>query len=96
MCIPIIYFLYPETANRSLEDMDDYFRGNPSVVVTRERDAISQKRPERFVERERAALEREREVERKRVDAEGVQGKEIGTGVRHLEVDLDHDEEKRP
>jgi MFS family permease len=96
VCIPIIYFLYPETANRSLEDMDDYFRGNPSVIVTKEFDAISQRRPERFVERERAALEREREVERKRVgvEMEGEEGKGVGNGVvSHLEVD--RDEEKR-
>jgi hypothetical protein len=58
VCLPIIYFLYPETANRSLEDMDDYFRNNPGLIVTRDFDAICQKRPERFVLRERAELER--------------------------------------
>lgn len=27
--VPVIYVFYPETAGRTLEDMDDYYRGNP-------------------------------------------------------------------
>ncbi|KAL5334443.1 general substrate transporter [Aspergillus crustosus] len=31
--LPIIYFLYPETANRTLEDIDAYYRSNPPLIV---------------------------------------------------------------
>ncbi|KAJ5097490.1 Major facilitator superfamily domain general substrate transporter [Penicillium angulare] len=47
--LPIIYFLYPETANRTLEDMDAYYRSNPPLVVAGDADAISTKRPLQFV-----------------------------------------------
>ncbi|KAJ5144652.1 sugar transporter [Penicillium atrosanguineum] len=46
--IPTIYFFYPETAGRSLEDMDDYFRTNPGLLVFRDKEAISSKRPEKY------------------------------------------------
>jgi len=31
--IPVTYFFYPETAGRTLEDIDRYFEGNPSIIV---------------------------------------------------------------
>ncbi|KKY16585.1 putative mfs sugar [Diplodia seriata] len=43
--LPTIYLFYPETANRSLEDLDEYYRTNPSLIVIRDPDAISTKRP---------------------------------------------------
>ncbi|EMT66569.1 Sugar transporter STL1 [Fusarium odoratissimum] len=73
--LPVIYFLYPETckfsassnmskaylfpANRKLEDMDDYFRENPSVMVIRDNDAIATKRPEKYIQREQEDIQRE-------------------------------------
>lgn len=87
--IPVIYFLYPETANRSLEDMDDYFRGQPGLIVTKDFDAISQKRPQRFIDREQAELERSKAEERKNAGLEFAEGKEVGGMVSHLEVDSD-------
>lgn len=91
VCIPVIYFLYPETANRSLEDMDDYFRGNPGLIVTKDFDAISQKRPQRFIDRERAELERNEAEEQKNAALfeQGGQPKDISGTVSHLEVDAD-------
>jgi hypothetical protein len=82
VCLPIIYFLYPETAHRSLEDMDDYFRGNPGLIVTKDLDAICQKRPQRFVDRERAELERNEAAEY------GEKGRDGAGGVTegHVEV----------
>ncbi|KAJ6127948.1 Major facilitator superfamily domain general substrate transporter [Penicillium samsonianum] len=47
--LPIIYFLYPETANRNLEDIDAYYRSNPPLIVTGDGDAISTKRPLQFI-----------------------------------------------
>lgn len=35
MCIPVtVYFLYPETMGRSLEELDVIFRDSPSVLGT--------------------------------------------------------------
>ncbi|KAK4497377.1 hypothetical protein PRZ48_011828 [Zasmidium cellare] len=50
--LPVIYFFYPETANRSLEDLDLYYRTNPSLIVTKDPDAICAKRPSKFVDHE--------------------------------------------
>ncbi|KGO46254.1 Major facilitator superfamily domain, general substrate transporter [Penicillium expansum] len=47
--LPIIYFIYPETANRKLEDIDAYYRTNPPLIVVGDADAISTKRPLQFV-----------------------------------------------
>lgn len=58
--MPVIYFFYPETANRSLEDIDEYYRRNPSLIVTREPDAICSKRPQKYVDKEELQVERAR------------------------------------
>jgi len=35
MCIPVtVYFLYPETMGRSLEELDVIFRDSPSALAT--------------------------------------------------------------
>jgi len=54
--LPIFYFFYPETADRTLEDMDEYFRSNPSVIVIRDKDAISSKRPLKYKEKEQVQI----------------------------------------
>ncbi|KAH8703133.1 general substrate transporter [Talaromyces proteolyticus] len=56
--IPVIYFFYPETSNRILEDMDAYYRSNPSLIVTRDKDAISTKRPQKFIQQENEELQK--------------------------------------
>lgn len=56
--LPIIYFLYPETANRSLEDLDAYYRESPPLIVTRNKDAVQTRRPRRFVDEEAQEIER--------------------------------------
>ncbi|KAF7353306.1 Sugar transporter [Mycena sanguinolenta] len=56
--MPVIYFFYPETSNRTLEDLDWYYRDNPSLIVTRDPDAISSKRPNKFIEIENENLEK--------------------------------------
>ncbi|KAL4886970.1 general substrate transporter [Aspergillus karnatakaensis] len=46
--VPAMYLFYPETAGRTLEDMDEYYRTNPPLLVFRDKEAISLKRPERY------------------------------------------------
>lgn len=48
--LPVLYFLFPETADRLLEDLDIYYRGHPSLIVTKDPDAISRKRPAKYDE----------------------------------------------
>ncbi|KNG83306.1 hexose carrier protein [Aspergillus nomiae NRRL 13137] len=50
--MPVIYLFYPETANRNLEDMDAYYRSNPALIVTKDPDAISAKRPLKYIQHE--------------------------------------------
>lgn len=50
--IPAIYVFFPETAGRTLEDMDDYYRGNPPLLACLDKEAISSKRPQRFEARD--------------------------------------------
>jgi hypothetical protein len=60
--IPIVYFFYPETAGRTLEDIDRYFAGRAPLLVFRDKEAISQKRPERYVEHEVKSVRRNSSV----------------------------------
>ncbi|GAW21855.1 hypothetical protein ANO14919_113810 [Xylariales sp. No.14919] len=46
--LPIIWAFFPETANRSLEDLDAYYRENPPLLVIKDKDATSVSRPQRF------------------------------------------------
>lgn len=46
--VPTMYLFYPETAGRTLEDMDEYYRADPPLWVFRDKEAISLKRPERY------------------------------------------------
>lgn len=45
-------------ANRTLEDMDAYYRSNPSLIVTGDPDAISQKRPQKYIDHEKEQITR--------------------------------------
>tara|TARA_R110002003_G_scaffold72_9_gene6756 strand:+ start:26232 stop:26528 length:297 start_codon:yes stop_codon:yes gene_type:complete len=48
--IPITYFFYPETANRTLEDIDRFFETNPGVFIHRNKLAVQLHRPVEFIE----------------------------------------------
>jgi hypothetical protein len=48
--IPITYFFYPETANRTLEDIDRFFETNPGILVHRNNLAVQLHRPAEFIE----------------------------------------------
>lgn len=54
--IPILYFFYPETANRKLEDVDQLFQDGLRTFVSRDKDACSVKRPLKYVERDSTEL----------------------------------------
>ncbi|KAB8205809.1 general substrate transporter [Aspergillus parasiticus] len=66
--LPVIYFFYPETANRTLEDIDAYYRSNPSLIVIKDPDAISVKRPLKYIEHEDHEMKKIGEIRTKKVD----------------------------
>lgn len=59
--IPITYLFYPETANRTLEDIDRFFETKPGILVFRNKLATQLERPEVYAEQdERIAREGEK------------------------------------
>lgn len=48
--MPITYFFYPETANRSLEDIDRYFADNHNIFVHKNKLATQLRRPSIYEE----------------------------------------------
>ncbi|KAI1633668.1 general substrate transporter [Biscogniauxia mediterranea] len=56
--VPIVYFLYPETAGRTLEDIDRFFQENQDILIFRDRDAKSSERPQRYIEDEQDLVRR--------------------------------------
>jgi hypothetical protein len=75
--IPITYFLYPETANRTLEDIDRFFNTEPSVLIHRNKLAVQLHRPAEFIE-----------VDDRIAAGEGTKlgGKETGINSEHVEI----------
>ncbi|KAI9891618.1 MAG: hypothetical protein M1814_002552 [Vezdaea aestivalis] len=73
--VPITYFFYPETANRSLEDIDRFFAEKPGYFVHRNRLATQLKRPELFVEADARVVEKEQR--HPSLPAEGNKGHEV-------------------
>ncbi|KAI4867442.1 general substrate transporter [Hypoxylon rubiginosum] len=64
--LPIIWLFYPETANRTLEDLDAFYRDNPPLVLHRDRDSTSVRRPERFIQAQGRDIEEAAENLRRR------------------------------
>ena len=60
--VPLIYVFYPETAARSLEDIDRLFRENHDILIFRHKDAISPRRPAAYEEHERTEMRRNSSV----------------------------------
>ncbi|KAI0521766.1 general substrate transporter [Xylaria bambusicola] len=53
---PLVYFFYPETAGRKLEDMDEMFLRNPSWLVCGKKEMIQPTRPQAFIDAEIARI----------------------------------------
>ncbi|ROW01306.1 hypothetical protein VMCG_05931 [Cytospora schulzeri] len=53
---PVVYLFYPETANRTLEDMDQIFIHNPSAFVFKNKAATQSQRPQLFKDAETARI----------------------------------------
>ncbi|KAJ7640318.1 general substrate transporter [Mycena polygramma] len=73
--VPVVWLLYPETANRHLEDIDHLYRDNSTMVwVFRNKEAIQMERPQRFVdgdnERAQVALAARGDVVQSQVELE--------------------------
>jgi hypothetical protein len=50
--------LLSQTTDRSLEDLDRFFTENQNVLVFRDADAVSSKRPLRYIEKEQDEVRR--------------------------------------
>lgn len=74
--LPIIWLFYPETANRSLEDLDAYYRDNPPLFLHSDRDSTSVSRPERFIRAQGRDIEQAAENLRRRSILVHDEGKE--------------------
>lgn len=61
--VPLTYFFYPETAGRSLEDIDDYYRTNPPLLVFRDKEVMSAKRPEHLTQKEAEEMRRNSSID---------------------------------
>ncbi|OTA99082.1 hypothetical protein M426DRAFT_325481 [Hypoxylon sp. CI-4A] len=55
---PIVLLFYPETSNRTLEDMDHMFIHNPSVFVLGHREMTQRRRPKSFEDAEAERIAR--------------------------------------
>lgn len=76
--VPTIYFFYPETANRKLEDLDLFFRDHHSLFVHNNPEAVSLERPQRYTEIEDELVDRNKSVSEAK--------KAAGAQEEHLEA----------
>lgn len=58
----IVYFFYPETAGRTLEDLDRYFAGDAPLLVFKDKEVIASHRPQKYIENEQAEVRRHSSV----------------------------------
>ncbi|KAK5942210.1 hypothetical protein PMZ80_006165 [Knufia obscura] len=61
--VPITYLFYPETANRSLEDIDRFFGDNHGIFVFNNKLATQLQRPAIYEEADRAIAERQEKAD---------------------------------
>lgn len=78
--LPLIWLFYPETADRTLEDLDAYYREDPPLIVIKDKDAISRRRPAKY------AANQHRDVEEA---AQQIRRRSV------LHANIDSDEQKR-
>jgi len=82
--VPTVYFFYPETANRHLEDIDRMYRENDGnmVFVFLNKEATNTTRPQRY---EDGDYERADELRKSRPGKMGGRGREERAEVEHQE-----------
>lgn len=61
--VPLVYFIYPETAGRTLEDLDAYFHENPPLLVFRDKDVTMSTRPAKYIAKEEDNVRRASSVD---------------------------------
>ena len=61
--VPIVYLFYPETADRSLEDIDRMYRENPKLLVFRDKTITSSRRPMEYIQHEEEQVRRNSSVD---------------------------------
>lgn len=57
--MPVVYFLYPETSHRTLEDVDEYFdidSGHKTIIPIGDKIAKSTTRPQEAIDAERRRI----------------------------------------
>lgn len=65
--VPTTYFFYPETANRSLEDIDRFFADNPGIFVFRNKIATQLQRPSIYEEADSRVAHRNENISDKKL-----------------------------
>lgn len=60
--VPIVYFFYPETAARKLEDIDRFFHDHDDILIFRIPEAVASKRPAKYEDMEDDAVRRNSSV----------------------------------
>ena len=56
--VPIVYLFYPETSDRTLEDIDRFFRDNQRIFVHTDPNARQSKRPQAYIEHTQREMHR--------------------------------------
>lgn len=75
--IPITYLFYPETANRTLEDIDRFFETNPPIIICNNALATQLSRPSVYAEQDEE-IWRQSEKTEERGEEEKGQGSDVG------------------
>lgn len=58
----LVYLFYPETAGRTLEDIDRFFAGRCPLLVYKDKEAIASTRPTKYLEQEQDEMRRNSSV----------------------------------
>lgn len=90
MCL--VYFFYPETAGRTLEDIDRIFVGDTPLLIFRDKEAIAEKRPDRFIQQENEEVRRHSSVVPAHVQAANAHMRDSLAGEEKMSDDGHHKE----